>query len=49
MMSLLIVSRQGHSAWGEFLLRGRVRLWDGMVTLVKEYSVRLPELGPILC
>lgn len=28
----------GHSAWGEFLLRGRLRLWDGMASLVKEYS-----------
>lgn len=24
---------QGHSAWGEFVLRGRVRIWDGMVCL----------------
>ncbi|GHJ85478.1 hypothetical protein NliqN6_1880 [Naganishia liquefaciens] len=36
-LELLLVGT-GHSAWGEFLLRGRVRLWDGMVTLVKEYS-----------
>ncbi|KAJ9112621.1 hypothetical protein QFC19_000641 [Naganishia cerealis] len=38
-LELMLVGT-GHSAWGEFLLRGRVRLWDGMVTLVKEYSVR---------
>ncbi|KAJ9093693.1 hypothetical protein QFC21_006289 [Naganishia friedmannii] len=36
-LELMLVGT-GHSAWGEFLLRGRVRLWDGMVTLVKEYS-----------
>jgi hypothetical protein len=28
---------QGHSAWGEFELIGRVRAGDGMVTLSKEY------------
>jgi len=32
---------QGHSAWGEFELIGRVRAGDGMVTLSKEY-VSLP-------
>lgn len=34
----------GHSAWGEFIVRGRVRLWDGLITLVKEYSVRESDL-----
>ncbi|KAL9940565.1 hypothetical protein V8E36_000053 [Tilletia maclaganii] len=28
----------GHSAWGCFVLKGRVRPWDGMVDLTKEYS-----------
>lgn len=35
----LMLLGTGHSAWGEFLLRGRVRLWDGMISLVKEYTV----------
>jgi hypothetical protein len=30
-------AHQGHSAWGEFELIGRVRAGDGMVTLSKEY------------
>jgi hypothetical protein len=37
--------RQGHSAWGEFELIGRVRTGDGMVTLSKEYvSLVCPSL-----
>jgi hypothetical protein len=35
----LILTGTGHSAWGRFILKGRVRLWDGMATLVKEYAV----------
>ncbi|KAL7423339.1 hypothetical protein Q5752_002642 [Cryptotrichosporon argae] len=34
----VLVTGTGHSAWGRFILRGRVRLWDGMVILVKEYA-----------
>lgn len=34
----LYIGGTGHSAFGEFVLRGRVRLWDGMISLVKEYS-----------
>lgn len=33
-------SLQGHSSWGRFVLKGKVRVWDGMATLVKQYSVR---------
>lgn len=28
---------QGHSAWGRFVLRGRIRSWDGMIIIAKEY------------
>lgn len=28
----------GHSAWGRFTLRGRVRSWDGMIVLKKSYA-----------
>lgn len=33
----MLLSGMGHSAWGRFVLRGRVRAWDGMVILSKEY------------
>jgi hypothetical protein len=33
----IILTGGGHSAWGSFQLRGRVRPWDGLVTLLKEY------------
>ncbi|KAK0541613.1 hypothetical protein OC845_006972, partial [Tilletia horrida] len=33
----VLISGVGHSAWGHFILRGRIRAWDGLVTLVKEY------------
>ncbi|PWN28374.1 hypothetical protein BDZ90DRAFT_212529, partial [Jaminaea rosea] len=33
----MLISGIGHSAWGRFVLRGRVRAWDGMVILSKEY------------
>jgi hypothetical protein len=35
----LLLTGAGHSAWGRFILRGRVRAWDGMASLVKEYAV----------
>lgn len=35
----IILTGTGHSAWGRFILKGRVRTWDGMATLVKEYAV----------
>jgi hypothetical protein len=38
-----IITGEGHSSWGKFHLRGRIRHWDGMITLVKEY-VRAPRL-----
>ncbi|KAI9635571.1 uncharacterized protein MKK02DRAFT_44260 [Dioszegia hungarica] len=34
----LLLTGTGHSAWGSFILRGRVRAWDGMASMVKEYS-----------
>lgn len=33
----ILLSGTGHSAWGHFVLRGRVRSWDGMVSMTKEY------------
>ncbi|KDQ15929.1 hypothetical protein BOTBODRAFT_65211 [Botryobasidium botryosum FD-172 SS1] len=33
----IILTGTGHSAWGRFLLKGRVRSYDGMVILMKEY------------
>ena len=37
----MLLNGVGHSAWGRFTLKGRVRAWDGMATLVKEYAVSL--------
>jgi hypothetical protein len=37
----ILLTGTGHSAWGRFILKGRVRAWDGMATLVKEYAVSL--------
>nr|XP_019008842.1 uncharacterized protein I206_06526 [Kwoniella pini CBS 10737]OCF47623.1 hypothetical protein I206_06526 [Kwoniella pini CBS 10737] len=34
----MLLSGTGHSAWGKFILKGRVRSWDGMASLVKEYA-----------
>jgi hypothetical protein len=33
----ILLSGTGHSAWGRFTLRGRIRSWDGMLTMTKEY------------
>ncbi|PWN47476.1 hypothetical protein IE53DRAFT_390385 [Violaceomyces palustris] len=33
----ILLSGTGHSAWGKFVLRGRVRSWDGMILMTKEY------------
>lgn len=33
----ILLSGTGHSAWGRFILRGRVRSWDGMLIMTKEY------------
>ncbi|KAF8486780.1 hypothetical protein DFH94DRAFT_621517 [Russula ochroleuca] len=33
----ILIAGEGHSAWGEFELIGRVRPGDGLVTLSKEY------------
>lgn len=35
----MLLTGTGHSAWGKFILKGRVRAWDGLATLVKEYTV----------
>ncbi|WVW78827.1 hypothetical protein I302_100789 [Kwoniella bestiolae CBS 10118] len=34
----MLLTGTGHSAWGKFILKGRVRNWDGMASLVKEYA-----------
>ncbi|GAA6061770.1 hypothetical protein JCM10212_001376, partial [Sporobolomyces blumeae] len=34
----ILLSGSGHSAWGQFNLKGRVRAWDGMFTIIKEYT-----------
>ncbi|BGP14001.1 hypothetical protein JCM10213v2_001939 [Rhodosporidiobolus nylandii] len=34
----ILLSGTGHSAWGQFILKGRVRAWDGMFTICKEYT-----------
>ncbi|WVQ83872.1 hypothetical protein IAT38_006016 [Cryptococcus sp. DSM 104549] len=34
----MLLTGTGHSAWGKFVLKGRVRAWDGMASLVKEYA-----------
>ncbi|CAE6473813.1 unnamed protein product [Rhizoctonia solani] len=33
-----LITGEGHSSWGVFKLRGRIRAWDGMVILVKDYD-----------
>jgi len=33
-----LITGSGHSAWGPFTIRGRVRNWDGLTTLLKDYS-----------
>jgi hypothetical protein len=37
----MLLTGTGHSAWGRFILKGRVRAWDGMASLVKEYAVSI--------
>jgi len=39
----MILTGVGHSAWGRFILKGKVRAWDGMASLVKEYAVSSRE------
>jgi hypothetical protein len=34
----LLVTGVGHSAWGRFIISGHVRVWDGLLYLVKEYT-----------
>ncbi|GAA5947296.1 hypothetical protein JCM3775_004165 [Rhodotorula graminis] len=34
----ILLTGTGHSAWGQFVLKGRVRAWDGMFSIVKEYT-----------
>ncbi|KAF8328231.1 uncharacterized protein EI90DRAFT_2926448, partial [Cantharellus anzutake] len=33
----IILTGKGHSAWGLFELKGRVRRWDGLISIVKTY------------
>ncbi|KAG8740707.1 hypothetical protein FRC10_003957 [Ceratobasidium sp. 414] len=33
-----LITGEGHSNWGQFHLKGRIRHWDGMITLVKDYA-----------
>ena len=40
----ILVTGVGHSAWGRFILKGRIRAWDGLCSLVKEYAVSHPGL-----
>lgn len=41
----VLLTGTGHSAWGRFILKGRVRTWDGMATLVKEYAVSVSVIA----
>jgi len=41
----MILSGTGHSAWGRFVIKGRVRAWDGLASIVKEYTVSQPQHG----
>lgn len=34
----ILLTGTGHSAWGQFILKGRVRAWDGMFSIIKEYT-----------
>ncbi|KAK4058662.1 hypothetical protein OIO90_000106 [Microbotryomycetes sp. JL221] len=34
----ILLTGYGHSAWGQFLLKGRIRPYDGMFSLTKEYT-----------
>lgn len=41
----LLVTGTGRSKWGKFTYRGRVRAWDGLLSVEKRYEVRsLPTL-----
>ncbi|KAM0754135.1 hypothetical protein T439DRAFT_172170 [Meredithblackwellia eburnea MCA 4105] len=34
----ILLTGSGHSAWGQFRLKGRVRAYDGMFSITKEYE-----------
>ena len=38
----LMISGHGRSAWGEFSVNGRVRSWDGLMTIVVNYTDNHP-------
>lgn len=42
----ILLEGTGRSAWGEFMVRGRVRAWDGLIYLVKYYEVRSISFAP---
>ncbi|KAL1746601.1 hypothetical protein HDZ31DRAFT_81088 [Schizophyllum fasciatum] len=33
----IIIAGEGHSSWGQFSLFGRIRPWDGFISISKEY------------
>ncbi|KAI5476237.1 hypothetical protein MNV49_007937 [Pseudohyphozyma bogoriensis] len=34
----ILLTGSGHSAWGQFVLKGRIRSYDGMFTVTKDYA-----------
>lgn len=40
----MMIYGSGRSNWGSFKFRGRVRAYDGLITLLKEYAVRFPSV-----
>jgi len=41
----ILIIGEGHSAWGQFSLRGRIRPLDGLISLIKEYVDNDPGRG----
>lgn len=41
----MMIYGSGRSNWGSFKFRGRVRAYDGLITLLKEYAVRIPSVS----
>lgn len=44
----LLVTGIGRSKWGKFTYRGRVRAWDGLLSVEKRYDVRWTSPDPLL-
>jgi len=34
----ILLTGSGHSAWGQFVLKGRIRSYDGLFSITKEYA-----------